>query len=79
MGKQMAAGSEHRLPARQAGATRMLGSAGTAASHGHWLGVREPSFSGPPEGLSQGGCSPGVLTGLLVTTPPAPAGWVGWR
>lgn len=38
----MAARGEHKLPAREAGATRMLGSAGMAASHGHRLGAREP-------------------------------------
>lgn len=42
MGRQMAAYDEHRPPAWEAGATRMLGSAGTAASYGCWLGVREP-------------------------------------
>lgn len=74
MGKQMAACSEHRLPAREAGATRMLGSAGMAAPHGSHPGAREPSFSQPCAGLCQGGLPPGALTGLLVTSQP---GWVG--
>lgn len=67
MGKQMAACSEHRLPAREAGAPRMLGSAGVAAPHRSCLGAREPRFSQPSAGLSHGGLSPGVLRGLLVT------------
>lgn len=74
MGKQMAACSEHRLPAREAGAPRMLGSADVAAPHRSCLGAREPRFSQPSVGLSQGGLSPGVLSGLLVTLQ---ARWVG--
>lgn len=74
MEKQMAACSEHRLPAREAGATWMLGSASMAAPHGSCLGAREPSFSQPCVGLSQGGPPQGALTGLLVTSR---AGWVG--
>lgn len=67
MGKQMAACSEPRMPTREADATGTLGLAGTVASHGHWLRVREPRFSQLPAGLSQGRLSPGALTGLLVT------------
>lgn len=67
MGKQMAACSEPRMPTREADATGMLGLAGTAASHGHWLRVRELGFSRLPAGLSQGRLSPGAPTGRLVT------------
>lgn len=52
----------------EAGATRMLGWAGTAASHCAGWECGCPCFSlGLPAGLSQGRLSPGALTVLLVT------------